>query len=158
MSNATATREPVQAAAVRRKVESWLREEGPHSAIALRARPEWTGEETFAVDSHTVRVVACPTPLAARAALHDRAHGELLVLLTELTDTELGDGVLAHLSRCTVRSVDTWDLVRQLFGVEALDPTVADKRFGGGSWLADALTDLAPTDGWPPPARHGADP
>ena len=38
------TREPVQATAVRRKIESWLREDGPHSAIALRARPEWTDD------------------------------------------------------------------------------------------------------------------
>ena len=103
-------------------------------------------------------MVGCPTPLAARAALHDRAPDELLVLLTELTDTELGDGVLAHVSRCTVRSVNAWDLVRQMFGVETLDPTLAEARFGGGSWLANALTDLAPPDGWPPPAGHGADP
>ncbi len=44
------------------------------------------------------------------------ADDERLVLLTELTDAELGDGLLAHLSRYTVRSVDPWDLVRQMFG------------------------------------------
>jgi len=151
VSPGAATREPVQAAAVRRKLESWLREDGPHTAIALRARPEWTGEPVLTVEGRTVRVVACSTPLAARAALHDRAADELLVLLTDLTDTELGDGVLAHVSRCTVRGVNTWDLVRQLFCVDVLDPTLADSHFGGGGWLAAALTDLAPPDGWPPP-------
>jgi hypothetical protein len=146
------TQQPVEVAAVRRKIESWLREDGPHTAIALRGCPEWPGDPVLAVNDTLVRVVPCPTPLAARAALHDRSDAESLVLLTELTDTELGDGVLAHVSRCTVRSVDTWDLVRQMFGVETLDPTLADRRRGGGAWLAATLTDLAPPDGWPPPA------
>lgn len=143
---------PVEVAAVRRKIESWLRENGPHTAIALRGRPEWPGDPVLVVNDTVVRIVPCPTPLAARAALHDRSDAESLVLLTELTDAELGDGVLAHVSRCAVRSVDTWDLVRQMFGVEILDPTLADRRRGGGTWLAAALTDLAPTDGWAPPA------
>jgi hypothetical protein len=152
VTSATATQDLVHAAAVRRKVESWLSEDGPHRAIALRARPEWTDEPVITVNSRTVRIVTCPTPLAARAALHDRANTELLVLLTDLTDNDLGDGVLAQVSRCTVRSVDPWDLVRQMFGLESLDSTLADRRFGGGRWLADALSDLAPPEGWPPPA------
>ncbi|MDT5026387.1 MAG: hypothetical protein QOE61_2813, partial [Micromonosporaceae bacterium] len=152
MTGATATHDLVQTAAVRRKVEAWLREDDAQTAIALRGRPEWTDDPVLTVNARTVRVVPCPTPLAARAALHDRADTELLVLLTDLTDTDLGDGVLAHVSRCTVRSIDAWDLVRQMFGLESLDPTLADKRFGGGGWLATALTDLAPVEGWPPPA------
>lgn len=150
MTVAVATHDVVPVAAVRRKVESWLAEEGPHQAIALRARPEWTDEPVITVGSHTVRVVACRTPLAARAALHERTGAQLLVLLTDLTDQELGDGVLAQVSKCTVRSVDPWDLVRQMFGLDALDSTLAERRYGGGRWLADALTDLAPADGWPP--------
>ena len=152
MTGATATDDLVQIAAVRRKVEAWLAENDQQTAIALRGRPEWTDDPVLTVNNRTVRIVPCPTPLAARAALHDRADTELLVLLTDLTDVDLGDGVLAHVSRCTVRSIDAWDMVRQMFGLETLDPTLADKRFGGGSWLAAALTDLAPQEGWPPPA------
>lgn len=134
--------------AVRRKVEAWLTEGDPAEAIALTARPEWPVEPVLTVDGKRVRVVPCPTPLAARAALHDRAHGERLVLLTELTDSELGDGLLAHLSRQTVRKIDPWDLVRQMFGgVKDLDPTLVRV----GRWVADALTDYAPSDGWPAP-------
>ena len=90
----------------------------------------------------------CRTPLAMRAALHDRAEAEKLVLLTELTDTELGDGLLAHLSCHTVRSIDPWELVRQVFGNVDLDPTLVRS----GRWVADALNDFAPAGGWPKPA------
>ena len=141
----------VTAAAVRRKIESWLAEGDEQTAIALRARPEWTEEPVHTVGDVSVRIVECPTPLAAWAALHDRAEGERVALLTELSDTDLGDGLLAHLSRCTVRSVDAWDVVRQLFHVDRLDPMLAESRYGGGRWVADALTQFAPLDGWPPP-------
>ncbi|HEY0696451.1 MAG TPA: BREX-2 system phosphatase PglZ, partial [Micromonospora sp.] len=72
-----------------------------------------------------------------------------LVLLTDLTDAELGDGLLAHVSRQTTRSVDPWDLVRQAFGGQVpIDQTLTRT----GRWLADALTELAPVNGWPPPS------
>jgi hypothetical protein len=145
------TREVVQPAAVRRKVESWLSEQDDAMAIALRARPEWSGDPVLTVGGVAARVVPCATPLAARAALRQRADRERLVLLTELTDNDLGDGLLAHFSRATVRSINAWDLVRQMFGVETLDPTIADSRFSGGRWIADALTEYAGTEGWPPP-------
>jgi CBS domain-containing protein len=136
-----------QPAAIRRKVEAWLAEDDGAPAIALRARPEWpAGEAVLPIASATVRVVPCRTPLAARAALHDRADAERLVLLTELTDDELGDGLLAYLSRHTVRRVDPWEVTAQLFGAVTVDPALVKL----GRWAADALTDLAPADGWPP--------
>ncbi|WP_435122595.1 BREX-2 system phosphatase PglZ [Micromonospora tulbaghiae] len=142
---------PVSAAqpdAVRRKVEAWLAENDPADAIALTARPDWPADPLLSVNGTRVRVVPCPTPLAARAALHDRADGERLVLLTELTDSELGDGILAHLSKQTIRKIDPWDLVRQMFGgVKDLDPTLVR----AGRWVANALSDHAPPDGWPAP-------
>ncbi|MFI9642544.1 BREX-2 system phosphatase PglZ [Micromonospora sp. NPDC051925] len=134
--------------AVRRKVEAWLGEDDPADVIALTARPEWPTEPVLSINGRQVRVVPCHTPLAARAALYDRVDGERLVLLTELTDSELGDGLLAHLSKQKVRKIDPWDLVRQLFGgVTSLDPTLVRV----GRWVADALTDYSPADGWPAP-------
>lgn len=145
------TRDAVRPAAVRRKVESWLQEDDRQPAIALRARPAWDGDPMLTVGQTTARIVACPTPLAARSALREIREGERLVLLTELNDTELGDGILAHLSRHTVRSIDPWDLVRQMFGLKHLDPTFTDAARGGGRWIADALTEYAPAEGWPVP-------
>ncbi|SCL20122.1 BREX-2 system phosphatase PglZ [Micromonospora inyonensis] len=141
----------VRPAAVRRKVEAWLAEQDGTDAIVLLARPEWTDEPVLTVAGTPVRVVPCPTPIAARAALADRAADEKLVLLTDLSDAELGDGLLAHVSMQTSRSVDPWELVRQAFGGQTrldLDPTLVRT----GRWVADALTELAPVDGWAPPA------
>ncbi|APE37125.1 alkaline phosphatase [Nocardia mangyaensis] len=146
------SREPVRPAVIRRKVESWLGEkEDTRRVIALRAIPQWPGDPVLRIGETTARVVPCPTPLAVRAALHDRSGDERLVLLTELSDSELGDGLLAHLSRAQVRSVDRWDLVRQMFETNNLDPSIVDSRYGGGSWIADALAQYAPESGWPAP-------
>lgn len=137
----------VQAAAIKRKVESWLADERDRSpAIALRAAPAWTGEPVLTIGGTAVRVVACPTPLAARAALRDRADGERIVLLTELSDDELGEGLLAHLSEQHVRKVDMWDVATQMFTVFDVDPTLVAK----GRWVAEALIDHKPAGGWPP--------
>jgi hypothetical protein len=134
-------------AAVRRKVESWLARPDGTDAIALRALPEWTDGETLTVGDVTVRVVPCDTVLAARAALHDHSGDTPLVLLTDLSEDELGDTVLARLSRQQVRSIDRWDLVRQVFGGADLHPGLV----AAGRWAADALVDHAPSGGWPTP-------
>ncbi|WP_406272338.1 BREX-2 system phosphatase PglZ [Nocardia sp. NBC_00881] len=146
-------REPVQPATIRRKVEAWLSEGDSQMALALRATPVWDDEPILTVgeNANAARVVPCPTPIAVRAALHDRREGERLVLLTELTDLELGDGLLAHLSRGQIRSVDRWDLVRQMFKLTNLDPTIVSSTMGGGGWIADALAQYQPREGWPPP-------
>ncbi len=147
---------PARPAAIRRKVEAWLAEPDQLAdgiapqALALRARPEWAEEPLLDIAGTPVRVVPCTTPLAARAALYDRPDGERLVLLTDLTDAQLGDGLLAHLSRHTVRSVDPWDLVRQVFGNVDLDPGLVR----GGQWAVDALSEYAPPGGWPVPAGN----
>jgi len=137
-----------QPAAIRRKVEAWLAEDDATPAIALRAKPEWEGDTVLPIADATVRIVPCRTPLAARAALHDRAATERLVLLTELTDAELGDGLLAHFSKQRVRNVDIWDVTAGLFGLSKVDSTLARL----GRWAAEALIDHAPPGGWPPPA------
>ncbi|MFD4207482.1 BREX-2 system phosphatase PglZ [Micromonospora tulbaghiae] len=141
-------RAAVRPAAVRRKVESWLAEQDEADAIVLLARPQWNDEPVLTVAGRTVRVVPCPTPLAARAALADRPPHEKLVLLTDLTDNELGDGLLAHVSLQQGRSVDPWDLVSQTFGGQVRPDSTLVRT---GRWVADALTELAPAVGWPPP-------
>ncbi|GIF49323.1 PglZ domain-containing protein [Asanoa ferruginea] len=137
----------VQPAAIRRKVEDWLRKsEDQAPAIALRSRPDWTNDPVLTFGATIARVVPCPTPLAAWAALGDRRDGERLVLLTELTDGQLGDGLLAYVSLNTVRRVDAWEIAAGLFGASQNDPMLIRE----GRWVADALIDLVPTDGWPP--------
>ena len=139
--------EPVRPEAVRRKVAAWLTEADGTDAIALHAAPVWDADPVMLVGGIRLRVVPCPTPLAARAALHDRAGDEKLVLLTDLADAVLGDSLLAHLSRQSVRSLNAWELVRQMFGGVTLDPSLPSRR----KWLPAALADHLPADGWPAP-------
>jgi hypothetical protein len=141
---------PVRPSAVRRKVEAWLDKADASPAIALAGAAQWSGDPVLTVRQQRIRVVPCPTPLAARAALYDRADGERIVLLTELAPDDLGDGLLAHLSGHTVHSVRPWDMVSGLFPGADLDPTLTAKH----RWAADALVDYAPAGGWPaPPGR-----
>ncbi|WP_308121250.1 BREX-2 system phosphatase PglZ [Paractinoplanes bogorensis] len=136
-----------QPAAIRRRIESWLADgKDDTPALALRSEPVWTGDDALTVNGTTVRVVPCKTPLAARAALHDRAEGERLVLLTSLSDEELGEGLLAHVSTHHVRTVQPWDVVMQMFNVGSVDRTLSEL----GRWVADALIDQEPVGGWSP--------
>lgn len=138
--------EAVPQAAIRRRVESWLAEDSTDTSriLALRSRPEWSGEPTLSVNGATVRVIGCTTPLAARAAIHGLAADERLVLLTELDERELGDGILAHVNHQKVRSIDQWDLVRRAFGATRPDPALVAHR-----WAAGPLLDHRPEGGWP---------
>lgn len=114
--------------------------------IAVRAEPVWAGPDVL--DGPTpIRVIACPSPLAVRAALtdHPAEHGVLLALLTTCSDGELGPDVLARLAKRRVLSLDPFSAVLALFGATLLDPTlVRDER-----WLIDDLIELAPGGGWP---------
>ncbi|WP_239090705.1 BREX-2 system phosphatase PglZ [Asanoa iriomotensis] len=138
----------MQPTAVRGKVQAWLDDDDDEApALALRSRPDWPLDDpVLRFDHATARVVECPTPLAAWAALQGRADGERLVLLTELTDGQLGEGLLAYVSRHTVRRVDPWEIVASLFAAAEIDPTLNRSP----RWVVDALIERAPAAGWPP--------
>jgi hypothetical protein len=133
-------------AQVRRLAQDWLRKASDAQVLAIRARPEWTAPELLDVGGQPVRVVPCPSPLAMRAALVDRAPGERLVVLTDCDEEALGLGLLAHCAKLHPISVDPWELVRNQFGVTDLDPALGKE----GRWLAEALIEHAPGQGWPP--------
>ncbi len=133
-------------AQVRRLAQDWLPKARPGQVLAIQARPQWTAAERLDVGGHPVRVVACPSPLAMRAALADRAEGERLVVLTDCDEEALGLGLLAHCAKLHPVSIEPWELVRTQFGVADLDPALVKE----GRWLAEALIEHAPAEGWPP--------
>lgn len=133
-------------AQVRRLAQDWLPRARPGQILAIQARPQWTASELLEVAGHQVRVVACPSPVAMRAALIDRAEGERLVVLTDCDEETLGLGLLAHCAKLHPISIEPWELVRTQFGVVDLDPAVVKE----GRWLAEALIEHAPAHGWPP--------
>jgi hypothetical protein len=132
-------------AQVRRLAQQWLRKSGDERVLVVQARPQWAAGSTLDVGGRTVRVVPCPSPLAMRAALVDAAPDERLVVLTDCDPDALGTGLLAHCAKLKVFSIEPWDLVRSEFNVTGLDPALVKD----GHWLAEALTEQAPAQGWP---------
>ncbi|GII23648.1 BREX-2 system phosphatase PglZ [Planosporangium mesophilum] len=133
-------------AQIRRLAAEWLNREGNGEVLAVKARPQWLGDPVLAVGGTWVRVVPCPSPLAMRAALVERAADERLVILTDCDEDTLGVGLMAHCAKLKLVSIEPWELVRTHFAASALDPALVRE----GRWLADALTEHAPADGWPP--------
>lgn len=128
-----------------------VRQIGAHSrarAVAVRAPGPWTGGDELLVEGQRWRVVRAASVLAAREALADD-EGEgpegRVVLLTSLTEKELGLDVLARVARQKVWELQAWELLRDLFRARDVDPRVA--RLG---WLVNALLENAPTAGYQP--------
>lgn len=129
-------------------ISSIRRSDDRRVVIAVRAEPTWTGPDVIEDGDVPVRVVSCPSPLSVRAALVDHERSELtevLALLTQCSDGELGPDVLARLAKGRVLSLDPFTAVAALFRASVLDPALArDER-----WLIDDLIALAPPGGWP---------
>lgn len=105
--------------------------------IGARARPQWTAG-AVQVDGTSVQVAPCPTPLAARVALDELGDDatSTLVVLTDLSEEELGFDLLARFVKPRLFSLNTWKAVSGRFGARQLDPSFGDPEV---AWMADAL-------------------
>lgn len=120
-----------------------LDQRGDARAIAVRAAPRWVnGDPEF--QGRRIVVRPCTSSLAVRDALGswlDRtdppstAGPDVLVVLCDLTDAELGADVLARVAGGRVFGLQSWNAVRAVFNVARLDPAF---RADDG-WIADAL-------------------
>jgi hypothetical protein len=113
--------------------------------LAVAAAPRWAGRDVLETETGTVRVQPCVSPLAVREALarwSDAPAGEMLVILTDRDEHELGQEVLARVWRHRLIRPSAWEAVKGLFRVDRLDPALADAR-----WLVDLLVDVAPPRG-----------
>ena len=97
------------------------------------------GHESVDTDGATFRVAWCGSPLALSAQLAALDDGERLVVLTPLTDADLGADVLARLARRRLIHPERWQMVCHAYGVTAVDP-----RLPRQSWMAEALLAAAP--------------
>lgn len=126
-----------------------LEEQRDVGVLAVRADPTWTDGPLTVLDRR-VDVRACPSPLAVRANLAEwedqhhaeAANGDLLVLLCDLSDRDLGEDVLARLSPPRVLSLEPWDAAKARFGVQRVD--AAFGRDDG--WIASALIEHVSAD------------
>ncbi len=124
-------------------------EAGAPRILAVAAAPQWGGKNVLETERGTVRILPCVSPLAVRDALvhqHEAQDGELLVILTDRDEHELGQEVMARVWRHRLVRPSAWEAVKSQFRVDRLDPALADAR-----WLIDLLVDVAPPRGYPPP-------
>jgi hypothetical protein len=95
------------------------------------------------VGGRHVMVEGSRSPLQIRALLR-RGDDGALVVLTDCDPADLGDDVLARVTRHRVLHIDRWATVCQRFGAERPTPDLARKAH-----IADALIEAAPVGGYP---------
>lgn len=115
--------------------------------LGLRAKPAWDGR-TFDHDGTPVTVVACPSVLSIWEAIEARNPDQWTVVLTDVTDEDLGDTVLAHLLDGRLITPDPWDALRSNFSASTIEPALyrcADDRA-----VANGLLAALPPDSYTP--------
>jgi hypothetical protein len=145
VADATARALRIKPAALAQRIDQQLRSHRAeaHPVFLVRAEPAWPHEPTLSTaDGQRLRVVPCLSALAVWEQLA-QARDTTLVLLTNLTERELGTGILSEVFRQRVITVEPWDLVAETFGAR-LDP-----RLQAETWVGDALLDAMPAEGWP---------
>ena len=116
--------------------------------IAVRAEAVWDGVDV--IDGEPpLQVVACPSPLAVRAAVADfvgngNDGASVLAVLTPCSERDLGPDLLARCIKGRVLSIDPFSAVMALLRATTIDPLLVRER-----WLIDDLVAIAPTGGWP---------
>ncbi|MEV6012293.1 BREX-2 system phosphatase PglZ [Streptomyces sp. NPDC051976] len=124
---------------------------GKRRVVLLRSAPQWDGpREPAWGESRTARVAVAPSPLAVHELLLDHLAGrvpgpDVLVVLTDREQTELDPAILARVHKQRIETVDSWDVVREAFAAQQVDPRLKD-----ANWAAEALLDATPPGGWPP--------
>ena len=126
-----------QVAAIRRKVAG-ARFFGIHTA------GRWTGDRVKTDGSDRFCIVQCDSPLQMRVALQDDDPAVTAkVLLTSLPPEQVEQDIRVRLAKRTFLPINSWQIVKDLFQAQRIDPRVA-----GHSWIADLL--LESPDGYSP--------
>lgn len=117
--------------------------------VLLRSAPAWEEAPELSWRERRARVAVGLSPLAIYELvlnhLAPSADGpEVLVVLTDLEEAELGTDLLAQVHKRRVDAVDIWDVVRAAFGAQSTDP-----RLLAENWATEALLDASPPGGWP---------
>jgi hypothetical protein len=124
-----------------------VKKKAPNARVfGIRTGGRWRGGKTLTVGDEQYRVAQCDSVLEVREALVGAdASDEPLVIITGLEQSELGDDVLARLAKRCLFTPRPWPSVLELFQARIADPNLLSKR-----WLADALLENAPLQGYPP--------
>src|SRR5262249_37764195 len=119
--------------------------------VAIAASPVWPHDERVALAGDRVAVVR---PCVSVLAVHDQlsqadevADTEVLVLLTDRDNRDLGESVTARLAGQKIFALDRWQQLRSLFRAKQIDPALVAEE-----WAVDALLAGVPAAGYRPAA------
>ncbi len=115
-------------------------------AVGLQVQERWLGPATFHLDGIEQVIVQTDSELAIREALTRTPPGQL-VLLTRVPDRCLGEDVLARLARRKLFLISSQEILKELFKAKDIEP-----RLAGVRWMAEALAEARPSEGYPPVA------
>jgi hypothetical protein len=131
---------------LRAKVQAVRRKLPNARVVGIRSQGRYASERIRHDGSATYRIEQCDSPLVARIALLDEEPGTTVtVLVTGLSEQELGDDVLVRLAGRRLYEIKSWEIVKELFSAQTIDP-----RLRTHGWIADRLLELAPSAGLPP--------
>ncbi len=137
-------------AQVRAQVKS-IRDRYP-DARAIGIRMPMLDEATPApsvlrIGSEAFPVIRCGSVLALRECFVELpAAGPPLVVLTDLSQKELGEDLRVRFAHRKLFSIEAWQLVKERFKVLNVDPRLVERH----PWTARALLDAEPEAGYPP--------
>ena len=135
------------AALIRAQVQSIrekARREDPR-VFGFKAEGGWSGAPTLEIDGESFVVAPCRSTLEVRERLaQSEDDGHRLILITTLSESDLGEDVVARLARRRLAPIDPWEGAVRLFQASKADPRL--RREG---WMANALIESAPPNGYP---------
>lgn len=135
--------------ALRQHLDAWLSSTSRQArTLLVRAQPTWSGPAVITVRDTPVRVVEGVSGLAALDAMRAAVQDEVIVVLTALTERELGSAVVLDAHRQRVSELDEWSMVPGMFGVR--DQSVPRHVSDLGPWMPGLLMSVRPDRGYPP--------
>ena len=117
----------------------------PSPRVVAVDAAEWTNGESLEIGGVEWKIALAPSVLEVREVLDEsEERGERIVLLTPLSETQLGHDVRARLAGCKVYSLDVIGTLGRLFGATRVDTARLERP------ILEALIEHAPPDGYPP--------
>jgi hypothetical protein len=116
--------------------------------VGLQVSQRWTGPDSFQLDGKRHRIVQADSELAVREAFAEAAGGtHVLVILSSLQANALGEDVRARMvqPKNPLVPISSREILRELFKAKEVDA-----RLQGLRWMAEALVEAQPVEGFPP--------
>jgi len=112
--------------------------------IGFRTHNKWQGDTFLNINDKQFLIAQCGSQLAFReAVIKARKENCCLAVITNLNDSDLGDDLRALLAKRRLIAIKPWASVKELFKAKEVDSTIIRKQ-----WLAEALLDANPEDGY----------